>query len=493
MNDQEAKPSQAIVSRRNFVKKTAVFGAIVTSKTRPMYAQDKTSPNEIINVAQIGCGQQGQKQSESCLSSNGTVKGIRFTAVCDIWEQNPLKLQSRRLAALQGLDKPLPAYTDYREMLEKEADNIDAVLIATPDFLHHVHTRASLEAGKHVYCEKMMSNSIEAAADMVRAQRENPNLRLQVGHQRRSNPRYLALKHRLIDEEKAFGRITHASAQWNRGTNASGGGSIPKKVDIWPSLEVLQEAGYAEPGMSHEEAMEQFVNWRMYRKFGGGVISDLGAHQIDIFNWFFDTAPTSVVASGGVDYYEGYELPDNVMSVYEYDTPEGRTRAYYQVLTTSSSLGVFERFLGDAGTVSISEIAKVNQAYPETDTDWEPLAKKGLLIKGEDIKYNPWDIPKTWGEKPEPWIKSTLPSGTGIVDSRATKAASAWELATTLEELPHTPHLRNFFDAVRSGRHEDLNCNVDEAFKTCVTVLKIYEAIRTGCKVSLTAADFEIA
>ncbi len=479
MKDQESSSSSAIVNRRSFVKTTAVAGALITSKTRRATAQS-TPPSEQINVGLIGCGSQGLKQMES-IDGKSTIDGINFVGVCDIWKMNRTAMYRR----LKKLGHDVREYDNYEEMLEKETD-MDAVLIATPDFVHHVHTRSCLEAGKAVYCEKMMSNTIEGAKDMVRAQRETDGI-LQIGHQRRSNPRYRALRDKLVFGEEAFGRLTHASAQWNRGT-AAGKVSVPTKEKLWVPEDVLAKNGFGDPDLTWAQQMDRFRNWRLFRKFGGGVISDLGAHQIDIFNWFFGTAPKSVTASGGVDYYMDSELYDNVMTIYEYDTPKGVARGYYQVLTTTSSLGFFERFMGDQGTVSISEIPKVNQAYREANAEpWEHLITKRLMVKDlEDIKYNPWDIPKTWGSKAKPWVKSTK----GEADARASKELEAWELATQLEELPHTPHLRNFFDVVRSGKKEDLNCPVDEAYKTCVTVLKIYDAVEQGRKIEFTPEDF---
>jgi predicted dehydrogenase len=480
MKDNESPSTSAIVNRRSFVKTTAVAGALITSKTRPAHAQS-TPPSEQINVGLIGCGSQGIKQVESIIGKS-PIEGINFVAVCDIWERAATAMYRR----LMKYGHELRQYATYEEMLEKEKD-MDAVLIASPDFVHHVHTRACLEAGMAVYCEKMMSNTLEGASDMVRAQRETDGI-LQIGHQRRSNPRYKALRDQLVFGEEAFGRITHASAQWNRGT-AAGTIPVPKKEKLWVPQEILNANGFDDPNLSWEEQMYRFRNWRLFRKFGGGVISDLGAHQIDIFNWFFGTTPKSVVASGGVDYYMDSELYDNVMTIYEYDTPKGVSRGYYQVLTTTSSLGFFERFMGDQGTVSISEIPKVNQAYREANAEpWDHLLEKRLMVRDQkDIKYNPWDIPKTWGEKAKPWVTSTKK---GEADSRASKELEAWELATQLEELPHTPHLRNFFDVVRSGKKEDLNCSVDEGFKTCVTVLKIYDAISQGIKVEFSPEDF---
>ena len=487
--------SPAATSRRNFVKTSAVAGAVLSANTTVARAQASTAANSLINVALIGCGAQGEKQVESVIGRS-PVAGLNFVAVCDI-QKTSRDSKAKLIAKYQAKNKggnvtvrdeygKIAQYEDHMEMLETEGDNIDAVLIASPDFMHHVQTRASLEAGKAVYCEKMMSNTLEGCRDMVRAQRETDGI-LQIGHQRRSNPRYSALRDGLVFGEEAFGRITHAYGQWNRSTT-SGKVSVPKKKKLWLSEELLNKYGFGDSNLTHEQLMYRFKNWRFFRKFGGGVVSDLGAHQIDIFNWMFGTTPTSVMAAGGVDYFPDSELYDNVMSIYEYDTPKGISRGYYQVLTTTSALGFFERFMGDKGTVSISEIPTTNQAYPEAGADWDGLVAKGLLKRNDpEVKFNPWDIPKTWGSKPKPWLASTK---AGQADSRATKALGAWELSTELDEMPHTPHLRNFFDVVRSGKKEDLNCNVQTAFETAVTILKIYESAESGQKAMFSPEDF---
>ena len=99
-------------------------------------------------------------------------------------------------------------------MLDKEKE-LDAVVIATPDFWHAQHAVDCLKAGKHVYCEKEMSNTLEGARRMVLAARETGKL-LQIGHQRRSNPRYLHCYDKLITEAKLLGRIVTVNGQWNR-------------------------------------------------------------------------------------------------------------------------------------------------------------------------------------------------------------------------------------------------------------------------------------
>ena len=87
------------------------------------------------------------------------------------------------------------------------------------------------------------------------------------------------------------------------------------------------------------ESLQQFRNWQWCEGLAAGPIVELGAHQIDVFNWFLDARPKSVMASGGRNHFRNREHFDNVMCVFEYDTPEGGARAFYQVLTTTSAGG----------------------------------------------------------------------------------------------------------------------------------------------------------
>jgi len=131
---------------------------------------------QVINVALLGAGAQGQVLTDSMLR----ITGLRFRAVCDIWTEYN---QKRVVNSLKRFKHEPNAYEDYREMLDKEKE-LDAVIIATPDFWHAQHTIDCLKAGKHVYCEKEMSTTLEGARSMVAAQRETNKL-LQIGHQRR--------------------------------------------------------------------------------------------------------------------------------------------------------------------------------------------------------------------------------------------------------------------------------------------------------------------
>ncbi len=471
-NDSLAPPADANgLTRRSFLRSSAAAGsALYLATSKRAHAQSSAGD---LNIAIVGCGAQGNALMNA---SRGAVEshGINYVAVCDIWDYNREAMANR----LTKYGFEVEQYVDIEEMLAKSPE-IDAVLIATPDFMHAPHSRICLEAGKMVYCEKMMSNTLEAAADMVRAQRETGKL-LQIGHQRRSNPRYLNVHDNIFNGSEMLGRVTHCYGQWNRAVSKPLG--APEKFYI--DQATLTKYGY--------NSMEEFRNWRWYKKYGGGPISDLGAHQIDLFNWMFNTTPKSVIATGGVDYYDEFEMPDNAMTIYEYDTPNGVARAYYQVLTTTSSQGFYEKFMGTDGTVSISENPNVNQAYREARAEpWDKFADEGFVTKNlsnEEVHHKFWEHPKPW-YRPSRWLDTG-----NVVDVRETAALDPWELAVVLDKPPHQPHLENFFEVCKgSQKQEDLNCPVTEAYKTAVTVLKINDAIAQGSKVEFAPDEFTVS
>jgi predicted dehydrogenase len=227
--------------------------------------QEPDSSPDDLNLAVIGAGEQGRILIDSCLH----IPGIRFKAVCDIWEYSQ-RYSSRYL---KKYGHEVNVYEDYRELLAKEND-LDAAIVATPDWMHATHANACLEAGLHVYCEKEMSNSLSRARSMVQTARKTGKL-LQIGHQRRSNPRYLHAIDTLIREKRILGRVSHAYAQWNRA-----------KADMrgWNKLYAIPPDQLAQYGYT---SMTAFRNWRWYKRYAGGPVVDLGSHQIDLFSWVF--------------------------------------------------------------------------------------------------------------------------------------------------------------------------------------------------------------
>ncbi|MBN1972812.1 MAG: Gfo/Idh/MocA family oxidoreductase [Sedimentisphaerales bacterium] len=448
--------SQDSINRRSFLKSTAAVSAGLAFSPYILGQTESGESPDDLNVALLGAGAQGQALLNACKD----IPGIRFKAVCDIWKTYNLRRTSRILQS-QGHD--VKDYVDYQEMLADQKD-LDAVIIATPDFWHSPHACACLEAGLHVYCEKEMSNTIEGAKKMVETAKKTGKL-LQIGHQRRSNPRYQHCYNKLIKEANLMSQITTINGQWNRGKNSCEDLGAIRDADI--DTATLEKYGF--------KSMQQFRNWRWYKGLGGGPIVDLGSHQIDIYSWFLEANPKSVIASGGIDYWKAHDWYDHVMAIYEYETKLGTVRAFYQTITTNSAQGYFEQFMGVEGTLVISESSGRGTMYRESWVDiakWEPWTKLGYITAIEEEEKAPSE-------------------DTGVIlDVRESPTPPAYDIPVSMEgKLVHQPHLENFFDSIR-GKAK-LNCPAEIGFETAVTVLKVNEAIEAGRKLDFKPEEFK--
>ncbi len=455
------------------MRSTAAIGAglfIVSNGCgRGQGAEKKLDP---INVGLIGLGEQCMRlMGDAILKPKmDKTENIRFKAVCDIW---PYRLGYRQ-RVLKAYKHEANAYESYEEMLAKEKD-LDAVIIATPDWMHAPISIACMKAGLHVYCEKEMSNSLEAAKKMVETSQATKKL-LQIGHQRRSNPRYRSAEE-IIRKYRLAGKIKNVNAQWNRPVSGHQV-PVPTNKKIWMDEAALKKHGYG--------SMQELVNWRWYEKYGGGPLGDLGSHQIDIFGWFLgDVNPTSVLAVGGKDYYK-YQQDEDVMAVYEYQSNVGTVRAFYQVLNTCGygTYGAYyETFMGDIATLLISELGGdwnngwlFRESYDWADKDvlkrWEQCEKIELVGKRNEVAEQ------------KQQVEALLKIGSTIA------VPHFFPLLTKLEGAVHGPHLKNFFDAIR-GKAK-LNCPGEEGYRTAVAVLTANEAIQKGIKVKFKESDFKV-
>jgi len=461
----DSTPVAPSLTRRDFLSTSAKLGAVLLAAPYISRAAPVSTGARTLNVALIGCGEQGRVLLNAALK----IPDLRFRAVCDIWPYN--RTYGERLLKKFGHDaKP---FEDYRELLSGTPD-LDAVIVATPDFMHAEHTNAALKAGHHVYCEKLMSNTVDGARSMVLTAREAKKF-LQVGHQRRSNPRYQHAKDHLLTEAHLLGRITNASGQWNRAVTEDLG---------FPASQALSEAKLHAYGYTN---MHEFRNWRWFKRYAGGPISDLGAHQIDVFNWFLGTNPRSVIAGGGADYYKAHEWYDNVTAIYEFPTPSGIVRSTYGVLTTTSAGGGYhEYFMGDEGALKISENPKYTKLYREARApEWDQWVDKNFVSRPGSGEGAPAPV-KPW-EKQRPKLGGPSKA---VVDVRETAELSAWDIPVTLDKAIHQPHLENFFGAIRDGT--PLACPGESAFATAVTVLKVNEAVAAQKMLTFEPSDFVV-
>ena len=454
MNDPQL-PS--IVTRRDFIARSAAAGMVLGAPAI-LHANTKT-PSDTLNIAFVGFGKQGLVLFEAMRN----IEGIRIKAICDIWDQS----RNRGLSRTRQRQGELPnGYVDVDDMLEKEKD-LDCAIVATPDFWHSPHTVKCLEAGLHVYCEKMMAHTIDDARKMVLAMERTGKL-CQIGHQRRSNPRYQFTLNELINNHQICGQITNINGQWNRSLGASQ--DIGVNPRILPSPDVLKRYGYKD---GHE-----FMNWRTYTELSGGPISDLGAHQIDIYNWYLGILPKRVYASGSNPYFKKREHFDNVMCIFDYDTPQGEVSAFYQVLTTTGAgKGFYETFMGTEGSITISEIATASAIYRETgeptDAKWNDLVARGFLKRAS-----------------APMAASNDDDAEGAVASYASPPPEAYELPGGFNQPAHAPHIANFFAAVRG--QASLNCDARKAFESEAPIFWVNPSARLEEPINFTQEHLSV-
>lgn len=311
--------SKARLSRRDFLEATTL-GAAGLMLSSSSGAASAWRASDRVNAGVIGAGGQGS----SLIRSLATVPNSKITAMCDIFEPNLNK--GVNLAGSQ------PAkFTDYRKLIESK--DVDAVVIATPLHSHSEIVLAALDAGKHVFVEKTMAYSASQCDQMVRASKAHPSLVLQVGHQHRFDP----VIHKVVDMSRdgALGKVTHIRCMWHR--NGNWRRPVPK-LNFDPS-----PWGYPD--------LEHLINWRMYKRYSGGLMCELGSHMIEICNLILGATPASVTGMGGIDYWkDGRETFDNVMVVYNY--PAGQ-KVTFSSTTTNAHDGEHIVIMGTEGTIEM--------------------------------------------------------------------------------------------------------------------------------------------
>ncbi|MCL4219171.1 MAG: Gfo/Idh/MocA family oxidoreductase [Candidatus Hydrogenedentes bacterium] len=272
----------------------AAAGLAMAAGINPFsYAQ-----NDKIRLGIIGTGSQGRiAHMDQGIRKNADQ--IDVVALCDVF------LPNLEEGVKMSGNENIPTYMDYREMLEKE--QLDAVLITTPLYLHYQMVLDALDAGLYVFCEKTMAYTIEECRDIVRKCHDTGKF-VQVGHQRRYNPYYNKAMW-LAHEKNLIGRINHITAQWHRN-------------DSWrrpvPDYALTPEEQKYIPNL------EKHVNWRLYNDLSGGLMTELGTHQLDVVSWFLGGLPKRVSGMGGIDYWrDGRECDDNVVLMYEWNVRPG--------------------------------------------------------------------------------------------------------------------------------------------------------------------------
>ena len=309
-------------TRRTFL--TAATGLVVGARLAAARAQ---GANDRIRIGVIGTG----GRARGLMSLLKRLPGNDMVAVCDVYE--PRLLQASEIAGAAAAK-----VGDYRRILDNR--EIDAVVIGTPDHWHKTITLDAVAAGKDVYVEKPVSHTLAEGAEMVRVIEASKQV-VQTGTQQRSWPHYLQGKE-LIQSGK-LGQITFVQSYWYQHARPGN----------WPAEQPagLDWKQWLGPAKDQPFRPERLYQWRHFWDFGGGQLTDLMTHWIDVVHWYMDVeAPLSAVTTARSYNIKLWEAPDTVSTTLEF--PKNFMVAYLGTYVSRVDDGGLE-FRGDRGTLKI--------------------------------------------------------------------------------------------------------------------------------------------
>jgi predicted dehydrogenase len=323
------------LDRRSFISQTvgAVAGSAFAS-TALSYSRI-VGANDRIALGHIGIGNRGSglHMMASQLKNKFNVETV---AVCDLWTQN----RERAVANTQRYYGRAPRGLQYADDL-LALEDVDAVLIATPEHSHSPLLKATVEAGKHAYCEKPMGNVLEevkAARDAVRQRK----LVVQIGTQHRSEPYQLAAREVL--RSGALGDVSKYEIVWN--FNGPRWRGRPEVKQIREQDTDWKKWLMTKPSRPFDPQL--YFEFRLYKEFSSGIPDQWMSHGIDLVHFYMnEQPPRSIVAHGGVfAWHDGRENPDTFQALVEYPT---------FLVSYSTSFGndcdSFSRIMGKKGTL----------------------------------------------------------------------------------------------------------------------------------------------
>ena len=267
--------------RRDFLKElgmlaggTALLSMAPWLKSCSPAGDRNATAGEQARIALIGCGSRGQYH----LTLLKDIPSARVVALCDDYAPH--------LQEASAFFPEARLYSDYRALLEDK--EIDGVIIATPLGLHAGMTLDALDAGKHVFCEKAMALTMEQCKQVYEASRRSDKA-LYYCMQRMFDEKYIQ-GIRLI-REGLIGEVVGMRCHWFR--NADWRREVPA------------------PGL------ERRINWRLYKEYSAGLMTELACHQLEVCNWALDRMPEEIIGLGDIVYWkDGREVFDSVNVTY---------------------------------------------------------------------------------------------------------------------------------------------------------------------------------
>ncbi len=345
-----------LAHRRAFLKSAGAVGAatllpgVTTESARGYQA------NDTIEVACLGTGGRCRHLMQSLVK----IPNVRIAAVCDVWDQ--ALEEGKKLA-----DKDAVSTRKFQELLDR--DDLDAVLIGSPDHWHVPMTIAACRVGKDVYVEKPLTHDPGEGQAVIDAQNDHKRI-VQVGTQQRSMPHIRWALDRI--KADAIGRPFKVQMSWNRAGSQRMNKDIP---DI--SESAVDWSDFL--GNAPRQPFDPYKmrNWRWFWDFGGGLLTDLMVHWIDTAHWLVSQdSPESAVTIGDHFAARGvWETPDTIQCLLKYP---GDLQMHFEGTFSNAHRGARIEVLGTKGSLWIDRGGSF--LYPEPDAT-EPTEQ---MVLGTD-------------------------------------------------------------------------------------------------------------
>jgi len=369
--------------------------------------------NDAIGVGVIGAGIRG----EILIRATRSIPGTRIVGVADIYDGHFAR-------AKELLGTGVVTTRDYRQLLDHE--DIQAVLIVTPDHWHKTMALDAMAAGKDVFIEKPMTHSWEEGEAIIAAAKKHQRI-VEVGSQWASMPgNARAIE---IIRSGRIGKVTQINGTFNRNTS-TGAWYYPVPPDASPETIDWKRFLGSAPSVPFEAA--RFFRWRLYWDYSGGLATDLFVHLITATHTLMDvTMPTRVAAIGGIHRWKDREVPDQMSAIVEYG--EGFTLNLAATANNSHPAPPL-LFMGTEGAMEYYANRLVVHSEPMLEnytysTNHFPAAQKDLFAQQHDLDQ-----------------ESMRPRATAT-----TRAAPPEEIKIEGGDAT-VPHLAAFFDSVRTRK-----------------------------------------
>jgi len=406
-------------SRRGFLKKLATASAAVAvganvfaaEANKGYYEKLQRSPhsaNDNINLALIGAGGMGTQDTNTALK----VPNIKLVAVCDLYDGRLKDAKTK-----WGNDLFLTRH--YKEILSRK--DIDAVIIAVPDFWHQQISIDAMRAGKHVYCEKPMVHAITEGPAVIKTQKETGKI-FQVGSQGVSSLGNEKAKQLLKDG--AIGQLNYAEGFWAR-HSPTGAWQYPIPADA--SGQTVDWESYISNTNKRAFDAMRFFRWRNYTDYGTGMAGDLFVHLFSSLHFITGSlGPNKIYAAGGLRYWkDGREVPDVLLGTFDY--PQSAAHAPFNLSLRCNFVD------GTSGTTYL----KLVGSEGSMDVTWDSVTlKRNKEIASDDPFF----------------IEQMKRAGTPVSERKRILGPEEYTFAAEKDYLggPYD-HFVNFFTAIKTG------------------------------------------